>query len=262
MWRSSAGVASLLRAGSPLAALGRGLADVIYPPACPACGRRVFEPGGVCARCWGRLRFISRPYCDVLGTPFSFDLGEGAVSAEAIAAPPDFRRARAAVMFDTVARNLVHALKYQDRDVPVRFMSAAMVRAGRELFTENALLAPVPLHRKRLWQRRFNQSQLLAASVARKAGLENDPSVLERIRPTRQQVGLTDLQRQKNVRGAFRVPDGVAGRIAERPVILVDDVVTTGATVNACARALKRAGAASVDVLVFARVADQDSVNI
>jgi ComF family protein len=228
--------------------------DVVLPPTCPACGKAVSDTDALCARCWSSVRFIEPPLCAVYGTPFAHDLGEGIVSAEALADPPPFRRARSAVAYGDVARRLVHQLKYYDRPYVTEAMATVMHRAGRGLLSDVSLIVPVPLYRWRLWQRRFNQAAALAASLSRQSGVPSDPMALERVKPTRRQVGLSAQQRQENVRGAFRVPEPMRPRIAARNVLLVDDVYTSGATAKAAARALLRGGAGAVDVLTFARV--------
>jgi ComF family protein len=232
-----------------------GLAtDLVLPPTCPGCRAAVGDNDALCARCWSKIRFIEPPLCPVYGSPFAYQLGEGIVSAEALADPPPFRRARAAAVYGDVARRLVHQLKYHDRPDLAQMMAICMQRAGRTLLAECALIVPVPLYRWRLWQRRFNQSAMLADVLSRLAGVAHDPLVLERVKATRRQVGLTAAQREDNVRGAFRVPDAMRGRIAGKPLLLVDDVYTSGATAKAATRALLRAGAGAVDVLTFARV--------
>lgn len=229
-------------------------ADLVLPPTCPGCGTAVADSHALCARCWSKLRFIEPPLCPIYGTPFTHDLGAGIVSAEALADPPPFRRARSAAVYGDVARRLVHQLKYNDRPHLAEIMAKAMQRAGRDLLSEGALIVPVPLYRWRLWRRRFNQAALLAAALSRLSGLPHDPLLLERVKRTSSQVGLTAVQRQDNVRGAFRVSDRMRSRIARREVLLVDDVYTSGATTKAATRALLRAGAGAVDVLTFARV--------
>jgi ComF family protein len=247
-------VGRLRQARAGLRMLGARLIDVALPPHCLACERRVASEGTLCADCWGRLRLIEKPYCAQLGIPFAYDLGAGALSAEAIADPPPFERCRAVAAFDEVARRMVHGLKYRDHLELAIWMGAWMARAGAELIAEADVIVPVPLHRRRLWWRRFNQSASLAKQIADMSGKRLAPGALNRIRATRQQVGLSGPERDRNVRGAFRVRPSERTGIADRRVLLIDDVYTTGATVKAATRALKRAGASAVDVLVFARV--------
>src|SRR5262249_5149576 len=194
------------------------------------------------------------PYCERLGIPFPFDGGPGLLSMEAIADPPAYNRARAAVRYDEIARKLVHGLKYGDRLDLAPTMGAWMARAGRDLPAGAETLVPVPLHWRRQWARRFNQSALLAHIIANAGGRMVAHRALKRVKATPQQVGLDKSERAQNVQGAFRVPAAGRAEVAGRRLLLIDDVLTSGATVNACARALLRAGATCVDVLVFARV--------
>jgi ComF family protein len=237
-----------------LIALARGGVNVLLPPHCMACEMPVAASGTLCAQCWGKLRLIERPFCERLGTPFAYDLGEGALSAEAIADPPPFERLRAVAAYDDMARKLVHGLKYGDRQDLARWMARWMVRAGGDVVSGAGVIVPVPLHRRRLWTRRFNQSAMLALVIAGATERPFAPTALRRIRPTRQQVGLSARERAENVRGAFRVAESERIAIAGRRVLLVDDVYTTGATMKAATRALMRAGAEAVDAVVFARV--------
>ena len=233
----------------------RPLLDVGLPPLCPACREPVRDSGGLCATCWSRLNFITRPCCERLGIPFAHDPGPGILSMQAIADPPAYGRARAAVRFDDVARALVHALKYGDRLDLAPILGRWMAAAGRELLVDAEALVPVPLHWRRLWARRFNQSAALAVAISAATSLPVTMA-LKRTRSTPQQVGLSKPARAQNVQGAFRVAPARSGEIAGRRLVIVDDVLTSGATVEACARALLRAGAARADVLVLARVAD------
>jgi ComF family protein len=229
--------------------------DIALPTLCVAC-REPVDGEGVCASCWTKLSFIAPPYCPRLGIPFVYDPGPDLLSMEAIANPPAYARARAAVRYDEVARTLVHALKYQDRTDLAPTMARWMARAGRELLAGADMLIPVPLHWGRAWRRRYNQSGALAGVIQGQSGVKLRGDVLLRVRPTEQQVGLSRAQRARNVQGAFEVSPDRRSEVAGRRVIVIDDVLTSGATVDACARALLRAKAAQVDVLVFARVVD------
>jgi ComF family protein len=235
------------------ATLGIAL-DTALPPLCASCRTPLGDPGGLCPACWSHVSFIAPPYCERLGIPFTHDPGPGILSMEAIADPPAYGRARAAVRYDDIARDLVHRLKYGDRLDLATLMGRWMARAGRELLKEADALVPVPLHWRRLWGRRFNQAAVLAKAAASSSGLPVLTAALTRKRATPQQVGLSRTARTDNVQGAFAVTkDGKAAVYGKR-ILLVDDVLTSGATVDACTRSLLRAGARNVDVLVFARV--------
>jgi ComF family protein len=231
--------------------------DAVLPPLCASCRAPLADPGGLCPTCWARVSFIAPPYCKRLGIPFVNDPGPGVLSMEAIADPPAYGRARAAARYDDVACDLVHRLKYGDRIDLATAMGRWMARAGRELLVDADALVPVPLHWRRLWGRRFNQAAVLAKAVSATASADRIPvltAALKRRRATTQQVGLSRSARAVNVQGAFLVTDAGKAAIHGKQIVLVDDVLTSGATVDACARALLRAGARGVDVLVFARV--------
>lgn len=240
---------------------GTLLLDQLYPPLCLNCETALAEPDGLCGACFSRLRPISSPRCPVLGLPFEVDLGPDALSAEAIADPPPFRRARSAVLYNEVARKLVSRLKYGDRPELARFCARLMAGAGQELWVGGPVLVPVPLHRTRQFTRRYNQSTELARALGQFTGLRLDPTLVARSRRTRQQVGLSADARHRNVAGAFSVRPDAVTRLAGRPVVIVDDVITTGSTVNAVTRALNRAGIADVDVVSFARVTVQGDLS-
>jgi ComF family protein len=253
--------ARLASAADKVRALLRAALDIALPRLCAVC-REPVEGEGLCASCWSKLSFITRPYCERLGIPFVYDPGPGILSMEAIADPPVYNRARAAVRFDEISRVLVHALKYGDRLDLAPMMGRWISRAGREVLAEADALVPVPLHWRRLWTRRFNQSAMLAAAVSAASGVPMVTDTLKRVKATVQQVGLSRSERAANVHGAFRVPEQGKAAVVGRRLIVLDDVLTSGATVEGCARALLRAGASNVDVLVFARVADPVRISI
>lgn len=269
---------SLANIGALAKRLGAGLLDHIYPPACVHC-RAVTGAGDVlCPKCWVKLRPITEPLCPVLGLPFEYYLGKGALSAQAIADPPPFERARSACVHNGVARALVSRLKFGDREEVAAFCARMMVLAGAELFgnakveiegqdfakrdcpkdegwtNQRPVLVPVPLHWGRQWKRRYNQSTLLAKAIARQSGLDIDPLVIRRIKPTRPQIGLSSKQRQRNVKGAFKVDEKLLPAIIGRRVLIVDDVITTGSTVKAMSEEFLRNGIEKIDVISFSRV--------
>ncbi len=252
--RAGQGRASRFRARCAGAALK--VADFILPPLCLVCRGSVQGYGGLCARCWSGVDFIEPPRCDRLGIPLPFPSDELVVSASALADPPVYDRARAVARYDGVMRELIHALKYGDRHEGVALFARWMVHAGADVIEGADIIVPVPLARLRLWSRRFNQAALLARAIGKAASIPDRPFALKRIRRTPSQVGLSARQRRRNVAGAFRVPECWIRDVADRNVLIIDDVITTGATANACARTLKRAGAARVDVLALARVVD------
>lgn len=234
----------------------RAAGDFLLPPVCLHCHQPLAGHDALCARCWRGINFIRPPLCDRLGIPMPYDSGGKTVSAAALADPPVYDRARAVAHFDGVVRDLVHALKYGDRHDGRRLFGRWLSAAGDELLADADVLLPVPLDRWRLLSRRFNQAALLAQEVSRLRHLPWEDAALVRVKRTPRQVGLTRDQRRRNMAAAFAVPERARSRIEGRRIVLIDDVITTGATVNACARALNAAGAARVDVLALA-LADQ-----
>lgn len=249
-------VAARLTAGS------RSLTDLLVPPVCLVCRVPLADHDTLCAACWASLDFIRPPLCDRLGIPLPFDTGGVTVSAAALANPPDYDRARAVARFDGVMRRMVHGLKYSDRHEAVALFGQWLAGAARELLTGAHVIVPVPLNRWRLWRRRFNQAAILAQSLSRVSGVPADPLILIRSRATGSQVGLTVDQRRRNVQGAFEVPAAKRALVEGRNVLLLDDVITTGATASACARTLKRCGAARVDVIALALVDEAVRVSV
>src|ERR1700733_2102751 len=261
---AAAGFASspkVKRAANAARTFLRAALDIALPPLCAVC-RAPIHGNGLCPGCWSKLSFITRPYCERLGIPFVYDPGPGILSMEAIANPPAYRRARAAVRFDEISRALVHALKYGDRLDLAPMMGRWLGQAGRELLQDADALVPVPLHWRRRWARRFNQSAMLAAAVSAASGVPIAAGALKRGKFTAPQVGLSRAERATNVQGAFRVPAEGKPEVVGRRLLLVDDVLTSGATAEGCAKALLRAGARHVDVLVFARVAEAGRTSI
>lgn len=214
----------------------------------------VATPSGLCGACWGRLVFLEGPLCARCGVPFPYDPGSETMCGACIADPPVYRRGRAALAYDDASRPLVLAFKHGDRLEGAGLFAAWMARAGAELLADCDRIAPVPLHWTRLFARRYNQAALLALRLGRKSGAAVAPDLLVRTRRTQSQGGLGRSARRENIRGAFRVHRRHPETVRGARILLVDDVMTTGATLDACARALLRAGAASVDVLCLARV--------
>ena len=239
----------------------RYVADLFLPPICIRCHAPISAHGVLCAACWQGINFIMPPLCDRLGLPLPYASGEDMqLSSMALRHPPAYGRARAAARFDGVMRDLVHGLKYADRHEAVTLFGRMLVSAGNELLLDADMLMPVPLHRARLWKRRFNQSAILAGQLSIAAGLPLELRALRRVRRTTSQVGLSRGERRRNVAEAFAVAPGAAARIARKRILLVDDVITTGSTLEACAQVLKAAGAAEVDCLALAIVVDEDQI--
>lgn len=241
--------------GSGIAAqLARLAVDSILPPQCLSCREMVATPSGLCGACWGALAFLEGALCVRCGFPFPYDPGSEAACGACIADPPVYRRGRAALAYDDASRPLILAFKHGDRLEGAGLFTTWMARAGAELLAECDRIAPVPLHWTRLFARRYNQAALLALRLGKRSGVAVAPDLLVRTRRTASQGGLGRTARRENMRGAFRIHRRHTATVRNARILLVDDVMTTGATLDACARVLLRAGAASVDVLCLARV--------
>jgi ComF family protein len=232
--------------------------DAVLPPQCLLCAAAVEATGSLCAACWGKIVWLGPPHCACCGVPFEFDPspsgGDQLLCGACLAAPPQYARARAVFRYDDTSRNLILAFKHADRLHGAPAFGRWLARAGGEMLAQADIVAPVPLHWTRLAWRRYNQAALLAQAAATAAGAVCVPDLLERIRRTPSQGDKGPAARRRNERRAFRLAKRHAGRIGGQRVVLVDDVLTTGATVSECARVLTDEGATAVDVLTLARV--------
>lgn len=249
--------------GRVLRRVGRAALDFAFPPLCLACRTPTSEAHNLCASCWSKVTFFDGPVCSICGFPFEYETGVGTLCGPCQARPPSFDKARAVMRYDDASKGPILALKRADRHDLVPAFARWLERAGRDLLPEADIIVPVPLHRTRLWERRFNQAALVAHGLAGLSGKQADPLVLTRARATKSQGDMPSAKaRRRNVLGAFRVDAARSAAIRGRSVLLVDDVFTTGSTVEACARALKRAGARKVLVLTLARVVRSASTHI
>jgi len=238
-------------ATQPIRHLGTAILDLLLPPRCLACAEEVSATQALCAPCWRKLTFLSAPCCAHCGLPFAYDLGAAALCGACARESPSYDRARSALRYDEGSRGLVLALKHGDRLHGVPAFAQWMRRAGTELLAEADLAMPVPLHWTRLLRRRYNQSALLAQAIARLGGVPYAPDWLIRRRRTKSQGEFGALGRRRNVESAFQLRANRS--VKGQRIVLVDDVFTTGATVEECARVLRRAGAKRIDVLTLAR---------
>lgn len=233
------------------------LADSLYPSSCVVCRAETEGPPGLCAECFREAAFLTGAVCDRCGAPVPDGEGDDRQCDSCVHAPPVFDRGRAALLYDGAGRRIALQLKHADRLDLAKPAALWMLRAGGDLVARADLIAPVPLHWTRLVRRRSNQAAELARALAKAAGRRGAfaPDLLIRTRRTPSQEGRTREERHENMRGAFAIRRRWAGRLEGARVLLVDDVMTTGATLSACAEACREAGAATVDALVLARVA-------
>ena len=227
----------------------------LFPPQCISCRSETTEEFGLCGACWREMPFNSNLSCDACGQPLPGQSPDTELCDACIAAPKGWGRGRAALLYEGTARKLILGLKYGDRQDLAAPMADWMAEAGADLLSDPVLVAPVPLHWRRLFSRRYNQAALLAGVIARKTGAAYCPDLLHRTRATKKQDGMTREERQANQSRAFRIPPQKLEKIVGKKIVLVDDVMTSGATLSACTEACFTAGALKVDVLVLARVA-------
>ena len=239
----------------------RSAVDIVLPPLALDSGRNLapVQSRGLTAEVWTQLRFIEAPVCDGCGAPWEFDAGEAARCPACLARKRAFDRARAAVTYDEHSRDLILKLKRADRTDLAGLFALWLGRAARDLIEDADVVVPVPLHPVRLLGRRFNQAAEIARPLARRAGLAFLPGAIIRRRDTPSQAGRSGSGRRRNMAAAFVAPKRMWPRLEGRRVLLIDDVLTTGATAEACARVLKAAGASCVHVATVARVQDREA---
>jgi ComF family protein len=230
----------------------RPVLDFALPPRCPGCGAVTEAPHRFCLTCWSALGFLAEPCCSRCALPFDYESGSDVLCGACLASPPGFDRLRAAVAYGEISRKVALKLKYGGRPGVAETMARFM---ARHLTAESeTIVVPVPLHRWRIWRRGYNQSALIATALGRRAGLETRLDLIRRVKRTPPLRGMGPRERRDAVRGAFRIEPVQRGAVKGRNVLLIDDVYTSGATANACAAVLRRAGAARVEVLCWARV--------
>ena len=227
--------------------------DLLLPPLCLMCDQDVGGAATLCPDCWKQIHFIAPPLCGCCGASFDIPASEGMLCGSCLTDPPSYKSARAAMLYDDASRKLVLGFKHGDRTYAARALAAWMHRAGDFLADADALI-PVPLHRWRLFRRRYNQSAILARQVGAMAAKPVWMDGLHRIRATPSQGHRKRKERQENVRGAFTVPAARREAVQGKTLVLVDDVLTTGATVEECTRVLLAAGAKQIHVLTLSRV--------
>ncbi|MFT8417864.1 MAG: double zinc ribbon domain-containing protein [Acetobacter sp.] len=247
-----------------LRSIGQAALTVIYPPACLHCGADVVRHGLLCPTCFGRLRVVVAPFCKACATPqvSAAMLGATGLCPACERLPPVWGQARAALVYESVARDLILKLKYADQINNTTFLAQQMVRVGRDILVPGALVVPVPVHRWRLFRRRYNQAALLAQGVAKLTGLRCQPDALERVRRTVPLASFSRQARRDEVAQAIMVRTSQQEMVRGRDVVVVDDLLTTGATAAACATALLHAGARSVSLLVAGVVPARADVDI
>jgi ComF family protein len=232
--------------------------DLFLPPHCPSCDAEVPVQGTFCPTCFAALNFITEPLCHACGLPFASQAqaGPARTCPTCNEHPPLWREARAALLYDDAARRLILPFKHADRQEIATVLATHMARAGRGFIGEAQLIVPVPLHRWRLFRRGFNQAALLARAVGKRVGVMTLPDALRRTRRTPLLGPLSATQRATALHGAFDIRPSRLSALQGKHILLIDDVMTSGATANACAEILLQAGCAGVDVLVAARVPD------
>lgn len=230
------------------------LIDLVLPPTCSRCGTQVLDAQTLCGGCWSTMTFLRDPQCDACGHPFDYEVAERALCGACVREQPPFQKARAALLYDDHSRELVLGFKHADKTERAKLFAKWMLAAGHDVVTAADVIVPVPLHWTRLFQRRYNQAALLAHGLGRLSGNEVLADALVRKRKTPSQGRLGRLARARNVQGAFIINPRRQTELQDKRILLIDDVMTTGSTLNACTKILLRGGVEKVDVLTLARV--------
>jgi ComF family protein len=241
----------IYRISQSLRGIGQWALAQLFPAHCPSCGTQVSAQGNLCPTCFSEAHHITAPFCVGCGTPFAVDMGPEAQCVQCLNEPPDFDTARAVMVYNDVSGKLIGRLKYQDRMAGLDYYARAMATLGHWHGVD--VIVPVPMHWRRLAWRRYNQAAWLAFALADMTAIPCEPGYLIRPQPTKRQTGMKRAERIQNLKHAFHVPVKHLSAMQGRHVMLVDDVITTGATANACAKALKAAGASRVSVVALAR---------
>lgn len=227
--------------------------NIIFPARCIACGEIAVDVGRICGDCWQKIEFVSQQSCERCGVPFEYDVGEGVVCLSCEMNKTSYSRAAFLFKYGDISKNLIHKLKYYDHTYLARYLSSAALRVIKHNFQNCDVVVPVPLHRRRLMRRLYNQSALISKELAKLMEIDFVSNALLKVRHTIPQTFLTKAQREDNVRNSFIVNLSKSHLVLNKNVLLVDDVMTTGSTINECSKILKRAGCKEVFVFTLAR---------
>jgi ComF family protein len=239
-----------------MANLARTALDILLPPRCIACGELVFENGSLCGTCWTEIDFITSPLCITCGYPLEADAKKDSLCGHCIQKTPEYDQARSVFCYNEKSRAIIISYKYSDKTHSTERFVEWLMRVGKEMIEETDIIMPVPLHWRRLFERRYNQAALIANILSERSGVEGEMMALRRRKYTKPQASLTRRQRLKNLKGVFVVNDKYVDKIKGNNVLLIDDVATTGATIAECSKVLKKAGAEKVFVLTLARTVE------
>lgn len=241
---------------------GEQITDFLLTRRCSVCMAELATAPALCPTCWMDLHFIKSPICARTGVPLPFDLGPESVSLSAMRFPSAYDRARSALIYNGTARQLIHKFKFHNRPEIAALLTPWLQTCGQDFLQDADYLIPVPLHLFRIVSRRYNQSAELARMLSQSSGVPMKVEWLRRVKKTSQQVGMTRDMRRKNLKNAIEVKPNKVAALAGKNIILIDDVITTGSTVTACAKTLRKAGVARIDVLSVARVVMHESVAV